>query len=155
MDSSRSGTLKPPGIVAAAVDLLAARTIRRMPGRQCIESGSRTRWQRGGGAAANGVGADADADEIKHPCPICSGNEDDAWEWPCPQCLAWGPTRCAVNALRMFRGHASVQPAACMHDRSPGRCTPLVPFNAGSTYEHGQRRETRPRRGSQVVQKGS
>eukprot|EP00729_Bicosta_minor_P018019 gene18019-biopygen22193 len=116
----------------------------------------------GGGAAAAAGGGGAptvvldEEDEIENPCPICLDNEDDAIVDGAQygMCLACGQSYCgACNAGGLAdrspncptcRAPFSVSEEEdykrcwkLVHDRSPGRHTPVAQYNLGIMYENG------------------
>lgn len=115
----------------------------------------------GGGAAATagggggGVGAVADDEEVAHPCPICLDNEDDAYVdgQYSGQCFACGQLYCGackanVRAMRkcptcrapfhVSGGEKFKRLWKLVHDRSPGRHTPVAQNALGRMYAKGE-----------------
>eukprot|EP00729_Bicosta_minor_P031830 gene31830-biopygen10791 len=115
----------------------------------------------GGGAAAGGGGAPTvvidDEDGIENPCPICLDNEDDATVDgnQSGRCFACGQSYC--GACRA--GGLAVRSPNCptcrapitvsneetfkrcwklVHDRSPGRHTPVAQNILGDMYDTGE-----------------
>ena len=111
----------------------------------------------GGAAAAAGGGSGgeaADDDEFAHPCPICLDTEDYACVdgKACGMCFACGQGWCGGCNLKI--GSTGKCPTCrapfkvsdeeefkrlwkLVHDRSPGRHTPLAQCNLGAMYGRG------------------
>jgi TPR repeat protein len=98
----------------------------------------------------------ADDDELAHPCPICLDNEDDAYVdgMRCGQCFACGQMYCGGCNTVDGMGRISNCPTCrapiivsdeenfkrlwkLVHDRSPGRHTPVAQYNLGTMYHEG------------------
>eukprot|EP00729_Bicosta_minor_P001968 gene1968-biopygen6026 len=117
----------------------------------------------GGGAAAAAGGGGAptlvidEEDGIENPCPICLDNEDDATvDGSLPgMCSACGQSYCGACNAGGF-AHRSPNCPTCrapfivsheeefkrlwklVHDRSPGRHTPVAQNNLGAAYYNGK-----------------
>jgi len=108
------------------------------------------------GAAASGGGA-ADDDEIENPCPVCLDNEDDATVdgQGCGQCSGCGQMYCGACRAGGLQRQSPNCPTCraplggvsdednfnrmwkLVHDRSPGRHTPVAQCNLGVMYDNG------------------
>eukprot|EP00729_Bicosta_minor_P032533 gene32533-biopygen630 len=119
----------------------------------------------GGGCAAaaagGGGGAPTDVideeDEIENPCPICLDNEDDATvdRKSAGMCYVCGQSYCGPCNAGGF-AHRSPNCPTCrapfsvsheeklkrcwklVHDRTPGRHTPVAQYNLGCMYDKGE-----------------
>ena len=108
--------------------------------------------------SASAGGSIASADEIENPCPVCLDNEDDAVvDGGKPgMCSACGQLYCGACAT--FEGMGQMQSLNCptcraplvvsyeedfkrtwklVHDRSPGRHTPVAQNTLGTMYKGG------------------
>eukprot|EP00729_Bicosta_minor_P032828 gene32828-biopygen3824 len=117
----------------------------------------------GGGAAAAGGGGGAppvvidDEDEIENPCPICLDNEDDTivdgkragmcsacGQSYCGACKAGGLADRSPNCptcrapLIVLREKEFKRMWKLVHDRSPGRHTPVAQYSLGVMYDKGK-----------------
>eukprot|EP00729_Bicosta_minor_P032842 gene32842-biopygen23593 len=116
----------------------------------------------GGGAAAAASGRAATAvveeeDEIENPCPICLDNEDDADVdgKRAGMCLACGQSYCGACNTTDHVGRLLNCPTCrapiivsdeenykrlwkLVHDRSPGRHTPVAQCSLGAAYSFGR-----------------
>eukprot|EP00729_Bicosta_minor_P011043 gene11043-biopygen29075 len=110
----------------------------------------------GGKAAASAVVIDDDEDGIENPCPICLDNEDDAIvDGNRPgMCSACGQSYCGACKAGGLASRSPNCPICraplivseeenfkrywkLVHDRSPGRHTPVAQYSLGIAYHYG------------------
>eukprot|EP00729_Bicosta_minor_P032753 gene32753-biopygen11635 len=111
----------------------------------------------GGAAAAGGSAGIVDDDEIENPCPICLDNEDDAAvNGSLPgMCTVCGQSYCGACTTADLVARSPNCPTCraplivsdkenfkrcwkLVHDRSPGRHTPVAQLNLGNMYRNGE-----------------
>lgn len=106
-----------------------------------------------GSSALDGGGSNSEKEPI-NPCPICLCNEDDSGE--CGMCGECGQLICgectgtigigtAVDNCPICRSPYAVSDETCfkltwnmVHDRTPGRHTPIAQYQLGVMYKRGR-----------------